>query len=191
VRHEPGDAPIIGRRRSTGPVRVLIVTGPVGAGKTTTMWALGELLEAAAVPHAVLDVDQVRTFHPTPPDDRFGSRLGRRNTAAVTANYLAEGATVLVLADVIEHAGDRDDYVRMMPDAEITVVRLDVPMETIFRRLAVREPEMTLAWHRERAPELQAIMERERIGDLVIDVGQRTPPELATEIADRLNLRGA
>lgn len=166
----------------------MILTGPVGAGKTTTMWTLGELLTAADVPHAVLDVDQVRTFHPTPPDDRFGSRLGRRNTATVTANYLAEGARILVLADVIEHAGDRDDYVRMMPDAAITVVRLDVPMETIFRRLDAREPESTLAWHRNRAPELQAIMEREQIGDLVIDVGQRTPIAVATEIADRLRL---
>ena len=155
------------------------------------MWTLGELLTAAALPHAVLDVDQVRTFHPTPPDDRFGSRLGRRNTAAVTANYLAEGAHILVLADVIEHSGDVDDYRRMMPDAEITVVRLDVPMELILARLDAREPESTIAWHRNRAPELQAIMERERIGDLVIDVGQRTPIAVATEIARRIGLRGA
>jgi hypothetical protein len=166
----------------------VIVTGPVGAGKTTTMWMLGEVLTAAAVPHAVLDVDQVRTYHPTPPDDRFGSRLGRRNTAAVIANYLAEGARILVLADVIEHSGDVDDYRRMVPDARITVVRLDVPMDAIFERLDAREPESTIAWHRNRAPELQAIMERERIGDLVIDVGQRSPIAVATEIARCLAL---
>lgn len=176
------------RLRPADLVHVVIVTGPVGAGKTTTMWTLGELLSAATVPHAVLDVDEVRAFHPTPPDDRFGLRLGRRNTAAVTANYLAEGARVLVLADVIEHSGDVDDYRRMLPGAEITVVRLYVPMETIFRRLETREPEATLAWYRHRAPELQAIMERERIGDLVITVGQRTPADVAAEIASRLAL---
>lgn len=188
VHDKTGHHPTHGDRLPADRVRVVIVTGPVGAGKTTTMWALGELLTAADVPHAVLDVDQVRTFHPTPPDDRFGSRLGRRNVAAITANYIGEGARILVLADVIEHHQDIDDYARTIPDAQITVVRLDVPMDAILQRLEGRETATTIGWYRDRAPELQEIMEREAIGDIVIDVGQRTPPDVASEIASRLGL---
>lgn len=169
-------------------VRVVILTGPVGSGKTTTMWALGDLLAAGHIPHAVLDVDQVRTFHPTPPDDRFGSRLGRRNVRAIAANWRDEGARVLVLADVIEHRHDIEDYARTIPDAEITVVRLDVPMDVILHRLEGRETASTIAWYRNRAPELQAIMERETIGDVIVDVGLRIPPDVAAEIASRLAL---
>jgi len=169
-------------------VQVVIVTGPVGSGKTTTMWALGDLLSAHHIPHAVLDVDQVRRFYPVPPDDRFGARLGLRNVQAVAANYRDGGARALVLADVIEHQRNVDDYKRAIPDTDVTVVRLDVPTDTILDRLERRESTSTIAWYRHRAPELQEIMERENIGDVVIDVGQRTSHDIASEIAHRLGL---
>ena len=170
-------------------VVVVILTGPVGSGKTTTMRALGDLLSAGHIPHAVLDVDQVRTFYPVPPDDRFGERIGLRNVQAIAANYREEGARVLVLATVIEtNESVVTKFAGAIPNAAITVVRLNVPMETILDRLERRESASTIAWYRHRAPELQEIMERENIGDIVIDVGQRTPHDIASEIAHRLGL---
>lgn len=167
---------------------VVIVTGPVGAGKTTTMWALGDLLSARHIPHAVLDVDQVRTYYPAPASDRFGERVGLRNVEAVAANYRAEGARVLVLATVIETRESVTRFERAIPGAQITVVRLTVPMATMLERLDKRESASTIEWYRNRAPELQGIMERANIGDIIVDVGHRPPEAVASEIADRLCL---
>jgi adenylylsulfate kinase-like enzyme len=43
--------------RPTTDARALLLTGTVGAGKTSVADALGDLLTEAAVPNAVLDLD--------------------------------------------------------------------------------------------------------------------------------------
>ena len=162
---------------------VLVITGPVGAGKSTVAAALSEVLEDHSVRHALIDLDALRQVVPNPPGDQFAVRLGLRNLAAVWPNYRALGIDALILADVVEDCGQVADYERAMPGAAVIVVRLDVPMELILARLARREGERTLAWYRRRAPELQEIMERHGVGDVVISVGARTPHEVALEIA--------
>jgi molybdopterin-guanine dinucleotide biosynthesis protein len=63
-------------------VPVLLITGPVGAGKTSVLAEVTELLEAAAVPFAVVDLDSLPCCYPAPPeDDRFRSGLTFTNLA--------------------------------------------------------------------------------------------------------------
>ncbi len=170
--------------------RVVVITGPVGVGKSTIAAALSDLLTEHEIPHGMIDVDYVRWCYPAPPEDRFHSKLGRRNTAAVAANYREAGARVIVLADVVERQEQRTEYETAIPDAEVSIVRLRVPMDLIAERLKVRQwdSEESLEWHLRRAPELEAIMNERGIGDLVIDVGKRAPQAVAAEIAMRLGL---
>ena len=44
----------------------LFLNGTVGVGKTTVALAIGDLLAAARVPHAVIDVDWLRRGWPPP-----------------------------------------------------------------------------------------------------------------------------
>ena len=168
------------------------MTGPVGAGKSTAAGALSDLLEQADVPHAMIDMDHLRWVYPRPPDDRFNARLGHRNLAAVSAAYRAAGARVLVLADVVETLADRANYERAIPDARVVIVRLRVPPKRIAERLQGRDAGEQLAWSLKRAPELEGIMDAAGIGaepgDLIVEVGERTPDAVATEIAARLRL---
>jgi chloramphenicol 3-O-phosphotransferase len=167
-------------------MRVVIVTGPCGAGKTSTIWRLGEILAEREIPHAVIDVDDVRYFHPAPPDDPFNSRLALRNVAAMAANFREAGARCLLLADVIEHGEFAAAYASAIPGADVCVVRLDVPLDVLIARLEAREGAATIDWYRNRARELQGIMESRQIGDLVIDVGTHSIDTVAREIATRL-----
>ena len=163
--------------------QVVLVTGPPGAGKTSTMWRLGEILTSRHISHALIDVDSMRNFHPAPEDDLFNSRIALRNVAAMAANFREAGARCLLLADVIEHREFAAAYAAAIPGSDVRVVRLDVPMEGLLARLEARESTETIEWYRNRAWELQGIMEDRRIGDLVIDVGARTVDEVAIEIA--------
>ena len=93
--------PVASERRNVPLVNVptIIVTGPVGVGKTTVAEEMGMLLLAAKVPHATVDFDQLTACYPRPADDdRWGTKLGLMNLAALWKNYERSGARRLLLA---------------------------------------------------------------------------------------------
>lgn len=170
------------------PRRAFIITGPVGSGKTTVMAALTELLEKHNQPNAGIDMDHFRWFFPKQPGDPFGGEVGRQHLAFIAANYRSLGIPTLAIADVIENEEGRQKMVETLPDYDVQVIRLRVPMDLIEKRLRIREQNEHLNWYLDRAPELERLMNTGNIGDVVIDVGERTPEEVAAEIARRFRL---
>ncbi len=166
--------------------RAIVITGPVGAGKTTTAVALAELLEHRDISCAMVDMDQLRWFHPTPPDDRFGTQIGLRHLTVMAASYRELGIPIFILADVIETGTEQ--HARAMPGYEVIVVRLSVSVERLHHRLRLRESDAQYGWHEHRAIELTEIMERNGIGDVVIQVADERPDEVALMIAEQLQL---
>ena len=59
-----------GDRAMTAPVPVLLITGPVGVGKSTIAAQAAWLLREADVPHALVDLDQIEQCWPSPPTTR-------------------------------------------------------------------------------------------------------------------------
>jgi broad-specificity NMP kinase len=165
---------------SAGPV--LVVTGPCGVGKTTAMFTCSELLQSQGVPHACVDMDALRNCYPSPPGDRFHSALGLRNLSAVWVNYAAAGARRLILADVVESPAGRAQYAAAVPGATVTIARLRAPLSTIADRLRGRESGDSLRWHVNRAGELTEIMDREAVGDFLVDTDARSREAIALEI---------
>lgn len=155
----------------TAGARSLLIAGPVGAGKTTTADAVGDLLEERGVPGAVVDVDALRRAWPAPAGDRFQGALTLRNLQAVARNCREAGAQVVVAAEVIEERSARAAYEQAM-GAQLTVVRLVTPRELVRERLRERhrlDPD-GLAWHLERYDELTAILDAARVEDEVVEV---------------------
>jgi hypothetical protein len=111
----------------------VLVTGVYGAGKSTVVADIGDLLEKRGDPYGVLDVDWLGWF-----DAGGGEAVHRRvqmaNIAAVCDGYLAAGVRRLALAWSLR---DRDqlDAVRRAVAAPIRVVGLDVDPELVTRRL--------------------------------------------------------
>lgn len=168
--------------------RAIVITGPVGSGKTTTANALAEALEFADISCAMIDMDALRWFHPTPIDDPFGEAVGYRHVRMMAETYAALDIPTLILADVIETAEGRQKLAESIPGYELVVVRLDVAMELLQHRLRQRETERQLAWHLNRARELQEIMIRNGIGDVVIPVGTENAEAVAQRVATELDL---
>jgi adenylylsulfate kinase len=166
-------------------IAVLVITGPVGVGKTTIGGALSERLSESSSPHAFIDVDALRTCYPAPPDDPFHMALGLRNLAAVCANYLAAGAERLILVDIVESQSDRASYTEAIPDAAVQVVRLRASLTTLRQRLELRETGTSLAWHQQRAAELLALMDERRVEDFAIETDDKPVHEIVDEIMSR------
>lgn len=166
-------------------VPVMLVTGPVGVGKTSVAGEVSAVLEQARVPHAFVDVDSLRWSYPSPPDDRFRTRLAMRNLAAVWANFRSAGAERLVLADVVEARAELDRYRAAVPGARIIVVRLRAAVETLAARVAGRERGSGRDWHLARAAELAAQMDRDAVEDVLIETDGRSLAEIAREALAR------
>lgn len=166
-------------------IPVLIITGPVGVGKTSSAIAASSILDQTGVAHAMVDVDHLRWCHPSPADDPFHIRLGMHNLALVCANYRAAGAKYLILVDVVEEREQLADYAAAIPGAAIQIVRLHAPVAQIWRRLEGRETGSDLDWHQQRAVVLAEQMERDAVEDILIDTTDKTPAEVAQEILNR------
>ena len=68
-------------------VLVLLVTGPVGVGKSSVASEVSELLDQAGVAHALVDVDSLRWCYPRRSSDPFRIELAMNNLVPeVTVN---------------------------------------------------------------------------------------------------------
>lgn len=172
----------------------IVITGPVGAGKSTTAAELRELLGRAGKANVLFDMDYLRATYPDPVGDQFSASLGYRVLADAwkhmrVCDYGEHGSlNIAIIADVVETHDQRTHYEMALPPAEVKIVRLLVEMPELLRRLEGRESEDSIEWYRRRAPELQQLMHEREIGDIVIEVGNRAPAKVAAEIARTLGL---
>jgi len=163
-------------------VPVLLLTGPVGVGKTSVAESLSGLLTAERIPHALANMDWLRYLYPMAENDPYNTALGLRNLAAIWPNYHAAGARCLITTTVVESRADVVAFQKVIPGADVFVVCLQASLPTIMRRLAARETGEGLHWHQQRAAELVTQMERTRLEDLLVDTEDRAIDVVAADI---------
>lgn len=163
--------------------RALLITGNVGAGKTSVAEALGDRLTQAGIANAVIDVDWLRRSWPSPPDDPFNGALTLRNLRAVARNFIEAGVVRLVLAGVLESRASRDAYQSAL-GVPLTVGRLRVELPTLRQRLVRRHEGDAggLRWHVERSGELEGILERARVEDFTVDATTDSIDQVAAAV---------
>lgn len=181
--------PAVPRQGFTVPsvnVPTIIVTGPVGVGKTTVADEMGYALRDAEIPHATIDFDRLRACYPRPAaDDRWGNKIGLTNLAAVWKNYRAAGARRLIIATVIERHSDLDGFRDAVPGATILVVRLRATSETLQARVHKRSHGSGIEWELNRAVELAALMDAQPVENMLVETDGREPTIIAHDILRR------
>jgi len=83
-------------------MRIALVTGTVGIGKSATGYAVAERAASQGRSAAFLDVDELSRLWPASVGDPFNNDLILRNLASLVGNYAAAGAKLLVLAWVVQ-----------------------------------------------------------------------------------------
>jgi len=168
-------------------IPVLLITGPIGVGKTTVAAEVSERLDEAGIAHAMVDIDSLRWCYPRPPHDHFRIGLAMRNLAAVWANFRAAGAMRLILADVVESRDHLDRYRVAVPGAEIVVVRLAASLSTLTLRVQRRELGSGLDRNLQRAFELARVMDRNAVEDILVNVDGKAVAEITREVLMRIH----
>lgn len=169
----------------TAPVPVLMITGPVGVGKSTIAVQAATLLREADVPHALVDLDWIEQSWPVPADDPENERVSHRNLACMWANFRLAGADRLILTRVLETRSLLRRVTKAVPGAQITVVRLRASLAVLHERIRSREASDP-SWYLEAATRTVRAFAQAQVEDHLVDNENRPATEVAEEVLRRV-----
>jgi predicted kinase len=164
------------------PVPVLLVTGPIGVGKTTVTAEAARLLGEAKVSHASVDLARIGECWPAPADDPWNDRLLHQNLACMWNHFVEAGAGRLLLCRVLESRSLLDRIRTAVPGADITVVGLRAPLKVLQARIRSREAGRDPQWYLDTTAHLINKLEQACVEDHVVDNHGRPAADVATEV---------
>lgn len=166
-------------------IPTLLLTGPVGSGKTATAIAIGHALDELDSPSVVVDLDWLGWMHRTSsgpsPDEMIAVNL-----AAIWPNFVAAGMRYAVLSRGLTSAAALLSLKKAVPQARITVVRLVATAATIEARLRRRDSGAELVTHLREAVEMSEAIEQLGVEDLVVSTDVAEVDAVAADILRRL-----
>ena len=157
----------------------VVITGPPGAGKTSVLTALVDLLTDEDVAHAAIELETLARTHPALTDE-----LWLRHIRATCAVYREAGHDLLLVAEIVETDRDLDELLDALGAEGRFLVRLEAEPATLAERIVEREPETWsgLADLVEHSQELAATMPALAGVDLVISTEDQRPEAVAARI---------
>ena len=171
------------------PPRLLVLTGSLGAGKSSVGAAVHELLATRGARTAFLDADALTQAYPSPPHDPANAGLLRRSVAALAALHRERGLGNLVIACALDEPDALATLTaaigRVADPVDAAVVRVTAPLETRLARLEARPAsDRWLAWARTRTAELDDLLDSLELEDARVDTAGRAPADVAAEALD-------
>jgi hypothetical protein len=163
-------------------VKVIVISGSMGSGKTSVMAEASDLLAAAGVIHAAIDLDGLGIGHV--PEGAWPD-LAYRNLAAVWQTYARAGATRLLLAEAVETADELDRILAAVPESEVVVCRLRARLGTMQQRVLAREPGMLQDTLVARVAELESILDAAQLEDFSLVNDEVSITDVARELLVR------
>ncbi len=161
---------------------LIIISGPVGVGKTSVAEELSGLLAEDKVAHTFIDLDGLSKTYPRPADDKYGERIALKNLQDVWANARALGVKTLIIARVIETPEGARRIEHTVGAISSTVIQLNASDETLLDRVRQREAGSGREWHERRALALSAQMQNSRVATLMLETDDKSVSEIAGEI---------
>jgi hypothetical protein len=164
------------------PVRAILLTGTMGSGKTAVAMEIGERLEAAGQPYALVDLDWLGWVQPAPASALTQRAVLAENLRLIWPTFREAGVRRLVLARYVEDRLQLDEFRAALQGVELFVVRLVASEEVIEQRLRARDAGAQLAEHLAETALFAARGEANALEDAVVENGERPLGEVAAEV---------
>jgi len=164
-------------------VRLLVITGSMGAGKTTVMAEASDILSAHAVVHAAIDFDALAVGHMIAGASRVD--LAYRNLAATWHNFAKAEANALLLAAAVESRSDLEKLQKAVAADSVCICRLRVPIKTMEKRIRTREPGMLQQQFVRRVAVLEALLDAAALEDFSLTNSRRSVTDVARQMLVR------
>jgi hypothetical protein len=129
------------------PAEAVLLTGGLATGKTTVAIEVGEALERARAPFAVIDLDWLCWAWSPDLDDSGVHALLCDNLQTVVPNMMARGVRYFVLARAVLTAPGIDHIRHAVSPMPLRLLRLTANDDEVVRRLRARDSGARLDGH--------------------------------------------
>jgi ribose 1,5-bisphosphokinase PhnN len=164
--------------------RVLVISGSMGAGKTTVLGEASDLLSAREVVHAAFDLDALGLILLP---ERQSRELHYRNLATIYQNCRDAGINHFLIAAAIESKEVLSDLTRAVGNAAVRVCRLTASLDTMANRLRMREVGFRQPDYLDRSRVLDSILDAAGVEDFQVANDGQNVITVATEMLVRAN----
>jgi len=161
--------------------RALLIIGPVGSGKTTTLHEIEAMLDQAGTPNAIVDLDWLAWATPAPASTTTVHDLLIANLAAVWQTFHAAGIEHIAVARMLSDPSEIAAVRGALHGCETTVVELSVDAGVLERRIRLRDSDLQLAEHLALLDTYDADGAGVR-ADAVIEIDDQSPAQVARDV---------
>ena len=162
---------------------MLIITGSMGAGKTSVLAEASDILALRHIVHAAVDLDALGLAHL--PSAAGNDGVMYRNLESVCRNYAALGVTRLLLARAVEDRAELERCRSAVSAQNTSVCRLTAGIHTMQQRVKMRESGVLHREYVARVATLDAILDRAKSEDFVVINENRSIDDVAKEMLIR------
>jgi hypothetical protein len=162
---------------------LLIITGSMGAGKTSVLAEASDILALRHIVHAAIDLDALGLAHLLSAAANDGAMY--RNLESVCRNYAALGVTRLLLARAMEDRAELELCRYVVTAANTQVCRLTASIDTMRQRVKLRESGVLQGQFVDRVATLEAILDRAQLENFAVINENRPINDVATEMLSK------
>lgn len=159
---------------------LLIITGTMGAGKTSVLGEASDILALRYIAHAAIDLDALGLAHLAP--EASNDDVMYRNLQSICENYASLGVRRFLLARAMEDRAELELCRRMVSAKNTVVCRLTAGIEVMQERVRMRESGVSQREYVARVAKLEGILNGARLEDFTVATENRSLTEIAQEM---------
>ena len=152
----------------------------MGSGKTAVLGESSDVLARRGIVHAALDMDALGVAHL--PAGAPSDRVMYDNLRSVFENYSELGVRQYLVARAVENKAQLTELCEFVGRSNTVVCRLIASLETMQRRVEIRESGISQNEYVARVAKLDAILDRARLEDFSVTNENRPLTEVALEV---------
>jgi hypothetical protein len=159
---------------------LLIITGTMGAGKTSVLGEASDILTLKGITHAAIDLDSLGLALLPAAASTDGAMY--RNLQSFCENYSLLGVRRILLARAIEDCSELELCSGIVSASNTVVCRLTASIEVMELRVRLRESGVSQRTYVARVAKLNTIMDRAHLENFTITNENRPLTDVAHEM---------